>query len=71
SSDYVVFNKEDHAKEALIAADHHQNSKLVVYSLECIITVSSYLIADGDENEGETLEKFKSANKHSEFLLVV
>ncbi|CAH1768037.1 11416_t:CDS:2, partial [Entrophospora sp. SA101] len=37
SSDYVVFNKEDHAKEALIAADHHQNSKLAVYSLERII----------------------------------
>ncbi|CAJ0919903.1 869_t:CDS:2 [Entrophospora sp. SA101] len=46
SSDYVVFNKEDHAKEALIAADHHQNSKLVVYSLECIITVSSYKFKD-------------------------
>ncbi|CAJ0924346.1 22584_t:CDS:2 [Entrophospora sp. SA101] len=40
-NDYIVLNKQNKAEEALMVADYRRNSKLVVYSLERNITVSS------------------------------
>ncbi|CAJ0907892.1 10041_t:CDS:2 [Entrophospora sp. SA101] len=42
SNDYMVLNKKSNAEEALMVADYRQDSKLVVYSLERNITVSSF-----------------------------
>ncbi|CAJ0907888.1 10040_t:CDS:10 [Entrophospora sp. SA101] len=42
SNDYIVLNKKNKAEEALMVADYRRNSKLVVYSLERNIAVSSY-----------------------------
>ncbi|CAJ0754518.1 4234_t:CDS:2, partial [Entrophospora sp. SA101] len=41
-NDYIVLNKQNKAEEALMVADYRRNSKLVVYSLERNITVSSF-----------------------------
>nr|CAG8500585.1 9639_t:CDS:2 [Entrophospora candida] len=41
-NDYIVLNKRNKAEEALMVADYRRNSKLVVYSLERNITVSSF-----------------------------
>nr|CAG8570502.1 5429_t:CDS:2 [Entrophospora candida] len=41
SNDYMVLNKKSNAEEALMVANYRQDSRLVVYSLERNITVSS------------------------------
>nr|CAG8545541.1 13717_t:CDS:2 [Entrophospora candida] len=75
-NDYIVLNKRNKAEEALMVADYRRNSKLVVYSLERNITVSSFefkeevhikkvdfvYVDNGTFGLSEEIKKFKLKN---------